>query len=84
MNMVGINKVTIAKPVRANIKNKNPATIIPIIKNVILPGSIIHQDEAKLYNIYEISWKDSTYQHPSLIHKYSFLNYESGIFGIIK
>ena len=58
-----------------HIENKFTETIIPIIKNVIRPESIIHTDEVK---VYKQLGKDATYQHQSVIHKYEFVNYETG------
>ena len=64
---------TSTKPSRAiitHIKNKNDSTIIPIIKNVIKVGSIIHTDEAK---VYKQLGKDSNYQHFTVIRKYEHI-----------
>ena len=59
----------------SNLQFTRAATIIPIINNVIRPGSIIHTDEAK---VYKQLGTDSKYQHLSVIHKYEFVNYETG------
>ena len=40
-------------PARAyitHIENKTTSVILPIIKKVIRPGSVIHTDEARVYN----------------------------------
>ena len=38
-------------------------------------GSIIHTDETK---VYKKLVTDSSYHHSSVIHKYEFVNYETG------
>ena len=58
------------------IKNKSADSILPIIEKHVLPGSIIHTDEAKVYKSLK---KVKEYKHKSIVHKYKFVDYDQGI-----
>lgn len=55
--------------------NREKNTLLPIIADHVLTGSIIHSDEWAAYNdIYLMG-----YQHGRICHKYKFICYESGV-----
>jgi len=56
------------------IPDRTAATIIPIIKRVVRSGSIIHSDEARVYQ----SLKQN-YEHSSVCHKYNFVDPITGV-----
>lgn len=39
-------------------------------------GSVIHTDEARVYQQLK---NDPSYSHQSVVHKYTFVNYETGV-----
>lgn len=65
-----------AKGLFLEISNKNSATILPLISKYVRPGSIIHTDEAK---VYEALGKDKNYEHFSIVHKYKFVDYDKNV-----
>ena len=61
-----------AKGFMCLIENKSSNEILPLIYKHVREGSIIHTDEAK---VYQKLGKDSKYIHRSIVHRYSFVNY---------
>ena len=57
-------------------ERRNVATLSPIITRVVRPGSIIHTDEWGAYN--EISM-DENYEQRKIVHKYHFVDLETGV-----
>lgn len=58
------------------IKDKSKDTILPIINEVVRTGSIIHTDEAKVYNCLK---SNNNYIHKSVVHKYKFVDYDENV-----
>lgn len=65
-----------AKGYACIIKDKSRSTVLPIIKRVVRPGSIIHTDEAKIYNCLG---KSENYEHKAIVHKYNFVDYVNNV-----
>ncbi|KAG0441075.1 hypothetical protein DMUE_1312 [Dictyocoela muelleri] len=55
------------------ISDKKMETIVPIINNVVTPGSIIWTDEHRSY-----SRLSDNFEHSTVCHKYEFVNYNTG------
>ncbi|KAG0438672.1 hypothetical protein DMUE_2942 [Dictyocoela muelleri] len=53
--------------------DKKMETIVPIINNVVTPGSIIWTDEHRSY-----SRLSDNFEHSTVCHNYEFVNYNTG------
>lgn len=58
------------------ISDKRSSTILPIIERVVRPGSHIYTDEGRSYFPLGMN---SDYNHQSVVHKYNFVNPETGV-----
>jgi transposase-like protein len=58
------------------VQRRNAQTLLPIIQNVVRPGSTIHTDEWAAYNALGQS---EQYFHHRITHKYNFVDPISGV-----
>ncbi len=58
------------------LSDRRATTIIPLIKDVVRSGSIIHTDEFASYNTLE---NDENYEHHTVCHKYHFVAPDTGV-----
>lgn len=65
---------TPAKGFMQVVEARNKQTLMPIIYNTVLPGSIIYSDEWPAYNSINVN-----YQHSTVCHKFNFVNPETGV-----
>ncbi|KCZ78685.1 hypothetical protein H311_00276, partial [Anncaliia algerae PRA109] len=57
------------------IEDKKAETIIPIICNQVVPGSVVWTDEHRSY----LSLVNKGFQHDSVCHKYEFVDKVKGV-----
>lgn len=58
------------------VSNRSSNTMVPIIETVVRPGSVIHADEWKAYNI--LATNDD-FNLKRITHKYNFVDPQSGV-----
>ncbi|KAG0421550.1 hypothetical protein DMUE_6283, partial [Dictyocoela muelleri] len=58
------------------IQARDSNTLLPVIKSVVLPGSIIHTDEWASYNSLS---QEQQYRHEKITHKFNFVDPETGV-----
>jgi transposase-like protein len=58
------------------VSSKDAQTLLPIINNVVRAGSIIHTDE---WAAYRQLGADGRYEHRTLVHKYNFVDPQTGV-----
>ncbi|KAG0436694.1 hypothetical protein DMUE_4099 [Dictyocoela muelleri] len=58
------------------IQARDANTLLPVIKSVVFPGSIIHTDEWASYNSLS---QEQQYRHDKITHKFNFVDPKTGV-----